>query len=165
MPKYYLIDVYAGIEPSIIGQYETEKLRDEAALKHRKEEQSDEDCLFTLDIADDGTPEVGTYSNGFFMGEDDDGDMFIDAVATSRAKLEAEENAKAEAEMANMRLITDADMKGIREAIAAGLIPGPSIDPCGGAPSRSQVLCPFCKRRGVFGCCPRCGGSGFVDPG
>jgi hypothetical protein len=62
---HYLVDVHGCIEPSIRGPYSTEGLRDIAARNLRRNEQTDRDALFWLDIID-GVPEIGAYTNGFF---------------------------------------------------------------------------------------------------
>lgn len=67
---HHLIDVWGGVEPSVLGPWPTEEDRDAAALALRAE-QSPEDNIFTLTIDAHGRPWVGTYSNGFFEDADE----------------------------------------------------------------------------------------------
>jgi hypothetical protein len=67
---FYLVDVWSGVEPSLLGPYPTDEERDAAALTHRKDNQSEEDTLFWLDVPSQGEPKIGAYSGAFF-GEDE----------------------------------------------------------------------------------------------
>jgi hypothetical protein len=61
---FYLIDVVGCTDPSVVGPFDTEEERDEAARSLRAD-QDDEDALFWLDVRD-GVPVTGAYMAGFF---------------------------------------------------------------------------------------------------
>ncbi|MBA4372270.1 MAG: hypothetical protein C0402_05360 [Thermodesulfovibrio sp.] len=72
--KYYLLDVVDGIEPTVRGPYQTEEDQESEAKRIRKEEQSEDDCLFWAKVDEDGNLTVGAYSGGFFMDEEEVGE-------------------------------------------------------------------------------------------
>ena len=63
---YYLIDVYGGTDPELVGPYSTEDERDIEAKTIRNATQTEEDALFRLDVDDAGKPYVYPYVAGFF---------------------------------------------------------------------------------------------------
>jgi hypothetical protein len=64
-----LLVVVGDTEPEILGPYETEEERDQAARDYRREN-GDSDGVYALDMT--GTAEVAAYSGAFF--EDDNAD-------------------------------------------------------------------------------------------
>jgi hypothetical protein len=59
----YLQIIVSDVEPEIIGPFNSEEERLNAAIDHRQEDPDKEDGLFKLDITD-GIPEIGTFSGG-----------------------------------------------------------------------------------------------------
>ena len=71
MVQFYLLVVVGDVEPELRGPFDTEEERDGVAFDYRRDN-GDEDGLFPLDILPDCTPRVGSYTNGFFMSDDDE---------------------------------------------------------------------------------------------
>lgn len=65
---YYLIAVEQGVEPAVLGPFETEDQRDNAA-RHVYDTQEEDDSLFWTDIEEAGVLTVGPYIAGFFWQE------------------------------------------------------------------------------------------------
>ena len=65
--RRYVLQVVGDVEPKLNGPYASEKARDRAARKLRKET-GGEDGIYSLDVRADWTPEVGAYSAGFMSG-------------------------------------------------------------------------------------------------
>jgi hypothetical protein len=65
--NYWLVVCVNDIEMELRGPFDTEDLRDQAALDHRREN----DGLHWLDIVD-GVPSAGDYSGGFFDAASED---------------------------------------------------------------------------------------------
>ena len=61
----YLLVVEGGVEPSVLGPYQTEDERDHAAKQIRRRQEED-DGLFWADIDDTAALTVGAYTAGFF---------------------------------------------------------------------------------------------------
>lgn len=71
-PAYYVLPVFGGVEPDLIGPYDTEELRDAESRRHRREDQRDDDGLFGLDIDEHGVPSVFSYTSHFFMDDEEE---------------------------------------------------------------------------------------------
>jgi len=63
--RFYLVDVWGGVEPHAVGPFADADQRDQQARSVRGR-QDDEDTLFWADVAPDGTLTVGAYTNHFF---------------------------------------------------------------------------------------------------
>jgi len=67
---HYVVEVWGGIEPSLVGPYATEDERQAVAKKVHTDQNPEEDGTFWLDvtIGEDGKPvtEIGSYSGRFF---------------------------------------------------------------------------------------------------
>ena len=68
----YLLIMHGDIEPEVIGPYDTEDQRDNAALAYRAEHGRD-DGVFMLSTDDTGVPSVEAYCGGFFAEVDEIG--------------------------------------------------------------------------------------------
>lgn len=67
--RFYVIEVVGDVEPCLSEPFATEALRDAHARKLRSADDSDlSNGLYWLDVAGDGTPQVGSYSGGFLDG-------------------------------------------------------------------------------------------------
>lgn len=66
--KYYVIIVYGDIEPDLHGPFNTSEEQDIRAKELRKD--NPEDGIYWLSIGEDGEPEIGAYSGGFFEEEE-----------------------------------------------------------------------------------------------
>lgn len=70
---HYVVEVWGGIEPSLVGPYATEDERQAAAKVVHVKQDPAEDATFWLDvtIGENGKPvvEIGSYSGRFFEGE------------------------------------------------------------------------------------------------
>jgi hypothetical protein len=64
--KYYVLIMWGDIEPQLTEAFTTEETRDQHARDLRKEHGNDHG-IFPLDVDENGKPEVGAYSGGFFM--------------------------------------------------------------------------------------------------
>jgi hypothetical protein len=71
---HYVVEVWGGIEPSLIGPYATEDERQAVAKAVHPKQDPDTDATFWLDvtIGEDGKPvtDIGSYSGQFFGDED-----------------------------------------------------------------------------------------------
>jgi hypothetical protein len=67
--KRFLVLTIGDVEPEIHGPYDNEGIRNEAAKDFRREDPEKDNGIFPLDIEDDGTPHIDSYSNGFFEEE------------------------------------------------------------------------------------------------
>ena len=69
--NYYLLVIWGGVEPGVVGPFKTEKERDDRA-KEIKHLEWDKNGLFTFET-EKNIPEIefGTYSGGFFNDEED----------------------------------------------------------------------------------------------
>lgn len=65
----YLLIMHGDIEPEVIGPYQDEAARDEAALAYRAKHGRD-DGVFMLSTDDVGVPSVEAYCGGFFAEVD-----------------------------------------------------------------------------------------------
>jgi hypothetical protein len=61
----YLFITEGDVDPSIMGPFASQELRDKAAKAHKKNN-GDEDGIFMLDIDENGKPTTCPYSGGFF---------------------------------------------------------------------------------------------------
>jgi hypothetical protein len=66
---YYVLFIYQDIEPSLCGPFKTQAEQNKKARTLKKNEGNDHG-IFWLDKLPDGTLQVGSYSGGFFEGED-----------------------------------------------------------------------------------------------
>ena len=67
---YYLITVEKGVEPAVLGPFQTEGQRDRVAQRvHRTQER--DDSLFWADVDELGALTVGPYLAGFFWREEE----------------------------------------------------------------------------------------------
>jgi hypothetical protein len=67
---YHVLIVYDDIEPELVGPFDTFQARDERS-KELKRQHGNEHGIFTLDVDAKGTPSVGAYPAGFFMGDEE----------------------------------------------------------------------------------------------
>jgi hypothetical protein len=64
--KFYVIEVFGGVEAEVIGPFDSDEARDEEARRVRAQGGDDEYSAFWLDVDEAGRPSVGSYSGGFF---------------------------------------------------------------------------------------------------
>ena len=67
MKEYYVLVVWSGVEPDLIGPYDSENERDKEAKQLRAFHGGDHG-IFALDMVD-GTLGVFSWSAAFFMNE------------------------------------------------------------------------------------------------
>jgi hypothetical protein len=67
--QFYVLRLHGGIEPELIGPFNTEDDRDDRAKELRKE--NDEDGILALD-GPGSSIKIDAYSGGFFIDEDSD---------------------------------------------------------------------------------------------
>ena len=70
--RYYLLPVWGGVEPSVLGPYRTEAERDRKARSLRKDDPEDAPGIFMLDIPSRGDPRARAYRAGFLQAPSDD---------------------------------------------------------------------------------------------
>lgn len=68
--NHYVLLIHGDIEPEVIGPFETEDARDQAAKALRADDSDMDNGIFSLDCT--GKPEVEAYSGGFLGGDFDD---------------------------------------------------------------------------------------------
>jgi len=68
--NYYVLLIHGDIEPEVIGPFETEEARDQAAKALRADDSDMDNGIFSLNCT--GKPEVDSYSGGYLGGEFDD---------------------------------------------------------------------------------------------
>lgn len=88
--KHYLIPVTGDVEPSLIGPFDTSAQQIMAAQKTHAE-QEEEDSLFWLDIAEDGTPQVGAFDPLAFEEAEDEDEGYDDGKVLIAGQLYDEE--------------------------------------------------------------------------
>lgn len=66
---HYLIHVVFDVSPELHGPFPSTALRDQEARRIHEEDPARLDGIFQLDIREDGTPEVNSYSGAFFDEE------------------------------------------------------------------------------------------------
>jgi hypothetical protein len=67
--QFYVLRLHGGIEPELIGPFDTEDDRDDRAKELRKE--NDEDVMLALN-GPGSSIEIDAYSGGFFLDEESD---------------------------------------------------------------------------------------------
>lgn len=70
-PKFYVVEVFGGIEPSLSDPFHTADERDESAKLVHAEQDPETDATFWLDVDEDGVVELGSYSGLFFADIDE----------------------------------------------------------------------------------------------
>ena len=63
-PKHYVLTIWRGVEPAVLGPYETDDERAEAA-KSAYAEMDQTDSIFWLNATASGEIEVGAYTEAF----------------------------------------------------------------------------------------------------
>lgn len=68
--KYYIFEIWGGVEPCVLGKFKTSEEREEAAQKHIKSDDFDEaqDMIFFVDIDSKGNPRIGEFDLDRFTG-------------------------------------------------------------------------------------------------
>jgi len=70
--RYYLLQIWGDVEPSVLGPYRTESERDNNARKLRQTDPDGEHDIFMLDISARRVARVRAYRGGFLQESGDD---------------------------------------------------------------------------------------------
>ena len=65
--NHYVVHVVGCTDPELVGPYTTRKYRDNKA-RFIRNDNTDEDAVFWLDVSSNGRVEIGAYSNAFMEG-------------------------------------------------------------------------------------------------
>jgi len=68
--NHYVLLIHGDIEPEVIGPFDSEEARDQAAKALRSGDSDMDNGIFSLDCT--GKPKVKAYSGGFLSGDFDD---------------------------------------------------------------------------------------------
>ena len=68
MKDYYLLFIWRGVEPKLLGPFETTEQRDEKA-KELREDHGDQSDFYPVDVAKGAEIQVDAYAGDFFEGQ------------------------------------------------------------------------------------------------
>lgn len=64
--RYYVVEIWGGIEPNLLGPFATEGERDRESQRVRAKQDSAYDATLALDVLANGDVDLYPYSGAFF---------------------------------------------------------------------------------------------------